>query len=504
MADQPVLSTAQGNGVSPHVCLIIPPSGFLLDERVFPSLGVLKVAAALEAAKVSVSVLDLSGMADVIEALDAHRRPIHGQYAGPADVYGLTATMPQMPAAMQIAHWLRQNAPTARLILGGPHATLVNASAKNERKAGQQFGRGGKMLAELLERFDVVVAGDGEKTIGLALDKHAHGLIDADDPSTSFFLTRADLNEAPLPARHLIDLASYRYQIDGHKTTSLIAQLGCPFGCNFCGGRRSPFLRRVRLRSTAAVVAEVEHLHDRYGYTGFMFLDDELNVNPEFLNLLRGLQELQGRLGVQMRFRGLLKSELVTPEMAQQMYRTGFRQILVGFESGSPRMLLNMNKHATRDDNTRCVETLRNAGIKVKALMSLGHPGESYETVDETRDWLLAVKPDDVDVTIITVYPGTPYFDDATPFAEGAWRYASPNGDNLYYQQTDHLKDVNFYKGIPGQYRSFVWTDDLTREEMVQCRDAVETDVRQALGIPWPTSAAEVQYEKSMGMSSGR
>jgi radical SAM superfamily enzyme YgiQ (UPF0313 family) len=357
------------------------------------------------------------------------------------------------------------------------------------------------MLQELLDRFDVVIAGDGEKTIGLALDSHAHGLIDADEPTTSFFLTRADLNEAPLPARHLIDLASYRYTIDGHRTTSLIAQLGCPFGCNFCGGRRSPFLRRVRLRSTAAVVGEVRHLHETYGYTGFMFLDDELNVNPEFLKLLDGLQELQARLGVEMRFRGLLKSELVTPHMAQQMFKTGFRQILVGFESGSPRMLLNMNKHATREDNTRCVETLRAAGIKVKALMSLGHPGESKETVDETREWLLAVKPDDVDVTIITVYPGTPYFDDAEQFSSlGAWRFKAPNGDVLYYEHTDHLKDVNFYKGIPGQYKSFVWTDALGRVEMVDLRDALETDVRNALGIPWPTAPAETQFEHSMGM----
>lgn len=186
------------------------------------------------------------------------------------------------------------------------------------------------------------------------------------------------------------------------------------------------------------------------------------------------------------------------------MYRTGFRQILVGFESGSPRMLLNMNKHATRDDNTRCVEMLQKAGIKVKALMSLGHPGESYETVDETREWLLKVKPNDVDVTIITVYPGTPYFDDATEaFGNDrftAWMYEAANGDRLYYRHTDHLKDINFYKGIPGQYQSFVWTDTLDRDTMVDCRDDLETDVRNALGIPWPTAPAETQFEHSMGM----
>ena len=44
------------------VCLIIPPSAFLLDERVFVSLGVLKVAASLEAQRYRVNLLDLSGV----------------------------------------------------------------------------------------------------------------------------------------------------------------------------------------------------------------------------------------------------------------------------------------------------------------------------------------------------------------------------------------------------------------------------------------------------------
>jgi anaerobic magnesium-protoporphyrin IX monomethyl ester cyclase len=44
------------------VCLIIPPSAFLLDERVFVSLGILKVAAVLEQAGHDVEVLDCSGI----------------------------------------------------------------------------------------------------------------------------------------------------------------------------------------------------------------------------------------------------------------------------------------------------------------------------------------------------------------------------------------------------------------------------------------------------------
>lgn len=456
----------------------------------FPSLGVLKVASALEAAKIDVRVLDLSGALAIEEQTTDYLR-VHRP-----TVVGITATMPQMPTAVLIAQAIRRENPRVRVILGGPHPTLVNASARAEQVK-LHAGRANQMLRELLGLFDAVVAGDGERAIFDALK--TDGLIDADDPKSSLFLTKQDLTDAPLPARHLIDLASYRYSIDGHKTTSLIAQLGCPFGCNFCGGRRSPFLRRVRIRSAEAVVSEIHHLYDAYGYTGFMFLDDELNVNTEFPALLGRLIALQRNLGVEFRFRGLVKSELVTKDLAELMYIAGFRQLLIGFESGSPRMLANMNKHATRDQNTHCVELLRAAGIKVKALMSLGHPGESPQTCIETANWLLDVRPDDFDVTIITIYPGTPYFDDSAAHGDNVYCYTAANGDHLYSIHTDHLHDINFYKGIPGQYQSFVWTDVCSRADLVSWRDAIEREVRETLQIPWPSSPAAVQFEHSMG-----
>ena len=76
------------------VCLVIPPSPFLLDERVFMSLGVLKVAACLEAAGVPVEVLDLSGVRNYEAAVEAHVR------RSATLTYGITATSPQLPAAV--------------------------------------------------------------------------------------------------------------------------------------------------------------------------------------------------------------------------------------------------------------------------------------------------------------------------------------------------------------------------------------------------------------------
>ena len=479
-----------------RVTFIVPPSGFLLDELVFPTLGVLKVAAVLEQQGISVNVLDLSGVSDTSQAFVDHVNKY-----GPSDAYGVTATMPQMPKAAEISWLVREHTPSAKLMLGGPHATLMQASARQEYKK-EQPGRAAKAMSEMHELFDVVVCGDGERAIAQALEPHSPKLIDGDDPKSSLFLNNADLGELPFPSRHLIDIERYHYFVDGRRCQSAIIQLGCPYECAFCGGRRSPFLRKIRTRSSDQAVAELRHIYDTYHTTGFMFYDDELNVNRQFMELLQKIVDLQEELGTDFRLRGLIKSELLTQEMAHAMYRAGFRQILVGFESGSERILHNIRKKATRDDNTRCVEMLHNAGIKVKALMSIGHAGETEETVNATRDWLLEVQPDDFDCTIITVYPGTPYFDDAIEETPGIWTYRDKkNGDALHAYPVDHLKDVNFYKGVPGHYSSFVYTDALTPQGLCALRDDLERDVRAKLAIPYPSSGAELSYEHSMGQS---
>lgn len=478
------------------VCLIIPPSAFLLDERVFMTLGILKVAAVLEQAGIPVEMLDLSGIQNYPEAVGDHAR------LSEATVFALTATTPQLPAAATIARAIREARPAARLVLGGPHVTLVNAAAKRERQRGVE-GRATRAFARLREHFDVLVAGDGERAVFQALGDGPPALIDADDPRSPLFLTSEQLARLPLPARHLVDMDSYRYAVDGVRALSLIAQLGCPFACGFCGGRESPSLRRVRTRGAESVTEEILHLHRTYGVRGFMLYDDELNVNPQMIDLMRMIARAQERLGVEFRLRGFVKAELFTGEQARAMYEAGFRWILTGFESGSPRILENINKKASRDENTRCVEIARRHGLKVKALMSIGHPGESEGTILETRQWLLDVRPDDFDVTIITTYPGTPYYDHAVPHPEapGVWTYVyRKTGDRLHSREVDYTEVADYYKGDPdGGYTSFVYTDHLGPEDLVRLRDFVERDVRARLGIPFNPSRAALRYEHSMG-----
>jgi anaerobic magnesium-protoporphyrin IX monomethyl ester cyclase len=481
------------------VSLITPPSLFLLDERVFMNLGILRVAAALEESGHSVEMLDLSGIENYEEAARDHA------LSSSSCIFGLTATTPQMPAAVRICNAVRTARPDARLMLGGPHITLVNAARKREQKLGLQ-GRATRAFEQLRGQFDVLVAGDGEQAVLGAIDSASPFLIDADDPRSELFLTNSRLSALPLPARHLIDVNSYHYLIDGIPAVSLIAQLGCPFNCGFCGGRESAMLRRIRMRSSESIVAEIVHLHEHYGFNGFMFYDDELNVNPKMVELMRAIAKAARDRGVEFRLRGFIKAELFTDEQADAMYEAGFRWILTGFESGSPLILKNINKKATREENTRCVEIARRHNLKVKALMSAGHPGESEDTIRETHEWLIEVKPNDFDMTIITTYPGTPYYDYATPVDSlpGVWVY-SVHGHRLYSYEVDYTVVADYYKGDPDSgYTSFVYTDHLSSEDLVRLRDHVERDVRRALNIPYNPAAAAIRYEHSMGQFGGQ
>ena len=465
------------------------------------SLGILKVAAVLEEAGYIVEVLDLSGVENYEEVVGIHAA------SSKANIFGITTTTPQLPAVMNVCASVREHRADAKIILGGPHVTLVNAARKREKKLGLD-GRATGAFQQLSETFDVLVAGDGEDAIFAAIDDDAPKLIDADEPRSALFLTNSRLNEMPFPARHLVDVDSYQYSVDEERALSLIAQLGCPFACGFCGGRESPSLRRVRTRATENIVAEIEHIHTTYGVRGVMFYDDELNVSPKMVELMEAIRKLQDQVGSEFRLRGFLKSELFTDRQAESMYRAGFRWALVGFESGAPRILENINKKATLEDNTRCVEISRRHGLKMKALMSIGHPGETKDTVMQTRDWLLKVQPDDFDVTIITTYPGTPYYDHAVqhPTEKDVWVYTyKKTGDRLYSYDVDYTKIADYYKGDPdGGYKSYVYTDYLSPDDLVELRDFVERDVRKELNIPFNPSRASIRYEHSMGQFGGR
>jgi radical SAM superfamily enzyme YgiQ (UPF0313 family) len=386
----------------------------------------------------NVEVLDLNGEKDL---------NIPGGYTH----YGITCLTPNMPRIKKICEIIRKNSPSAIIILGGPHIT-VTGLAKSQRSK--------KDWEEILKISDVQVIGTGATCF-------SQGTIFNDKP----------LTEDIIPLRSAIKLEDYHYEIDGKKATSIIAQSGCPFNCSFCSGRGTKTYRSAVRRSTESIINEIAELEE-LGYRGIMMYDDEINVNKKaFTELLQALIVHQEKTGIELSLRGFSRADLLTYEEAYLMRKAGFRWLLVGFESGSNEMLKSMNKGVTVDQNTKAIDIARAAGLKVKALMSIGHPGESFVTIFETKKWLLKVRPDEFDLTIVSVYPGTPYYEDAVNKG-GVWVYTSPDEKKLYSKDINFVFEESNYKGRPGEYNCHVWTDYLGPKELIKMRDEMEKSLK--------------------------
>lgn len=459
-----------------RVCLIVPDSPFLLDSKVFPNLGVLQVAAALEDFGHEVSVLDLSGETDQVEK-------VHGAVSD-FDIFGITSTTPQFPKAVEALRAIRDIDPTKRVIIGGPHPT---------------------MMPESCGLFDCIVQGDGEEAIEMALNPSSPKVLDFASNTT-----KGELRWR-WPARHLIDMDSYKYSLLGRKGTSMLWSMGCSFGCLYCSGRLSPFFRRVRSRNLMDVVKEIEYLQDVYGISAVMAFDDEVNLlNEPLLELCRAIKPLG------IKWRAFVKANLFTDQQAQAMSEAGCVEACTGVEQGDDRILGIMEKKTTREINKRFVDLSRKHGMRAKAFCSLGHPGQDYESCMNTKEWLLWAKPDDFDLTVISVYPGTPIWaerqqigkaEDGKTICKYVKRSKNrqEDGATLFFEEVNYADEFTWYKGVPGQYQSHVWTPDLSKEDLIRLRDEIEDDVRRELGIPYPQRfsgdhiTAEGAFDHSMG-----
>jgi radical SAM superfamily enzyme YgiQ (UPF0313 family) len=82
-----------------------------------------------------VSVLDLSGVSNYTDVLSKYLNSLEANWLG------ITATTPQLPAAIKLAKIIREIRSDIKLVLGGPHVTLTYSAVKIEEKMGVNGGR---------------------------------------------------------------------------------------------------------------------------------------------------------------------------------------------------------------------------------------------------------------------------------------------------------------------------------------------------------------------------
>jgi anaerobic magnesium-protoporphyrin IX monomethyl ester cyclase len=376
------------------ILLVNPaPTGTLKATGVlFPPLGLLYIAAHAEKEGHQVAVRDL-----------AVRRKKEDIDFKKYDVVGISTDTTRHRQALQLAR--RAKASGCTVVMGGPHPGYVDEEILSTR------------------RVDFIVRGEGEATFSAlvaALEKK-NGQFDSIQ-GISFRsnggLVRCaprpfieNIDSLPLPARHLINMDDYRMtKFGGRDITPLITSRGCPYQCAFCASSHF-FGKKVRARSVASVLNELEEIYNRYHFNAVAFVDDTFNLFPKrVIEICHGIIEKKLDLWwwCLSRIDLLLRNE----EMVKEMVGAGAKSVFIGVESSNPITLKELRKGINVEETVQTVEMLKRNGLEIHASYILGGLHDTIEMIHETIRFAKRLDTNVAQFSILTLYLGTAVYEE--------------------------------------------------------------------------------------------
>jgi glycosyltransferase involved in cell wall biosynthesis/radical SAM superfamily enzyme YgiQ (UPF0313 family) len=227
-----------------------------------------------------------------------------------------------------------------------------------------------------------------------------------------------DINSLPWPEDE--DVSRLSYGIPGEPSSEYLeiqmyASRGCPRSCDFCVARNLYYAQpNWRQRSVADIVNELKYLKNKYPrMEGVFFDEEEHNVSKDFI--LRLTQGIIDNGLDRLHYEAMCDIRTLDKEMMTAMRDAGYYKIRVGIETVNKDVLSRSNKNVDISDISRKLETAKEAGLKTYGTFMIGMPGSSKETDLGTASYIekmvLNGLLDNVQISICTPQPGTPFYE---------------------------------------------------------------------------------------------
>ena len=234
------------------------------------------------------------------------------------------------------------------------------------KAAGLRVVAGGPLFNTEHEQFEAVdhfILNEAELTLPPFLDDLARGCPKRMYSSAEF----ADLRQTPVPAWSLLDLRRYA-------SMSIQFSRGCPFNCDFCNVT-ALLGHRVRIKTSAQIIAELDSLYDMGWRGNTFFVDDNFIGNKQFLktDLLPALISWRkGKVGNVFFTEASINLADDEPLMAR-MVEAGFTGVFIGIETPDDDCLAECSKGQNGNrDLVEDVKRIQRAGIQVQGGFIVG------------------------------------------------------------------------------------------------------------------------------------
>ena len=376
------------------VCLIyvgVGVAGFCADrprgdrEGSWIGHGIASIGAATKAAGHEVSLIDLRqlGGADDLTAVIA---------ASDADVFGLSVSPVDATYAPMIAKIVKYFHPGAKVVVGGIHPSIFP----------ERYG---------VHEVDTVVVGEGEVTFPDLVSLHELG-----EPMPKTIRgEKPDLDKIPWVDRELFD---YGRELDcffapgqALPSVTMLAGRGCPFKCSYCQpAENAVFGKPYRMRSPENVVAELRMLKKKYDFKSITFWDDTFTLNKKWIMEFCDLYERENFVAT---IAACSRADIIcrNEDMVERLASVGCDWFVIGFESGSQRVLDFLKKGTTVEQNLEAARICRKHGIKIFATYMYGLPTETKAEALATAIMIDKIAPEHPSMFYFTPIEGTEIYD---------------------------------------------------------------------------------------------
>jgi radical SAM superfamily enzyme YgiQ (UPF0313 family) len=289
------------------------------------------------------------------------------------------------------------------VVIGGLHATV--------------------MPNEAAGHADVVVVGEGELTWPEVVRDFKKGGKAALKPIYREARPgQLDLASVPLPRfdllRHSAMPAPHgdpgqtgeMYRLGAYNRITVQTSRGCPWDCDFCAASKL-YGPRYRVKPVARVLEEVDAVRTLWRRPFLEFADDNTFVHKSWSReLLRRLAERDVRYFTETDI-----SVGDDDELLDLLYPSGCRQVLIGFESPRRRSLEGLDtrnwKHRQHRKTLDTIAMIQARGVSVCGCFIVGLDADTPEVFDELRAFIERSRLLEVQITVLTPFPGTRLYD---------------------------------------------------------------------------------------------
>ena len=240
------------------------------------------------------------------------------------------------------------------------------------KSAGLTVVAGGPLFTtghEMYPDVDHFVLNEAEITLPLFLADLKNGVPEKLYNSGTF----ADITRTPSPEWKLLDLQKYA-------SMAIQFSRGCPYRCDFCNVT-ALLGHKIRTKTSAQIIAELEGLRDRGWRDSVFFVDDNFIANKSYLKkeLLPALIQWRSKNSVTTKFYTECSINLADDaELMELMAKGGFNQVFIGIETPDDAALQECGKqHNTSRDMIGNIRRIQQAGMEVQGGFIVGFDSDT-------------------------------------------------------------------------------------------------------------------------------